>query len=76
MMRVNIFFRNLFLLRIVHILRFFTLMNLASSAANADLIGHNSLLKLTLEVALETHARDVGGMISTLLKRLTSFSQR
>lgn len=37
-----------------------TLTNLMSSAANKALNRRNTLLKLMLEVALETHAPDVG----------------
>jgi hypothetical protein len=58
-----------FLLYTPRNLRCFTLMSLASSAANVTLI-RRSRLRSSLELALETQSRDVGVMISTLLKRL------
>jgi len=44
-------------------------MSLASAAANVTLIRRNRL-RSSLELALKTQSRDVGVMISTLLKRL------
>ena len=51
-------------------LRCFTLMNLASSAANVALIQRHGMMKMSLQSALHKHPLEVGAMISTLLGRL------
>ena len=55
-----------------HLLDFscFTLMSLASSAANVKLIRCNEMSRLSLELALQKHPDEVGINILTLLRRL------
>jgi hypothetical protein len=45
-------------------------MTLASSAANVALIKSHSMAKLSLELALENHGREVGAIISPLWRCL------
>lgn len=51
-------------------IRCFTLMTLASSAANVAIIKSHSMAKLSLELALENHGREVGAIISPLWRCL------
>ena len=63
---------SLYLLFFQHLLDFscFTLMSLASSAANVKLIRCNEMSRLSLELALQKHPDEVGINILTLLRRL------
>eukprot|EP00581_Thalassiosira_minuscula_P011954 CAMPEP_0183730262 /NCGR_PEP_ID=MMETSP0737-20130205/32379_1 /TAXON_ID=385413 /ORGANISM="Thalassiosira miniscula, Strain CCMP1093" /LENGTH=736 /DNA_ID=CAMNT_0025962709 /DNA_START=403 /DNA_END=2613 /DNA_ORIENTATION=- len=54
----------------VHEAACFTLMKLASSATNVDLIQKNGLTKMSLEIACQKHPEEIGSIIITLLKRL------
>jgi hypothetical protein len=48
----------------------FTLMSLASSATNVDLIHRNTKARVALELAFKKHPDDVGGNVLNLIRRL------
>jgi len=54
----------------VHEAACFTLMRLASSAANVELIRSNSTSRVSLEIAFEKNPDNVGNNILILLRRL------
>ena len=54
----------------VHEAACFTLMSLASSAVNVELIRMNGMTSVSLELACQKHPEDVGNNISTLLRQL------